>query len=1292
LVIDFLIAFSVRNRALVLGAFAIVAALGARALLETPVDALPDLSENQVIVFADWMGRSPREVEDQVTHPLTVTLEGLRGVKTVRSSSEFNFAMIDVIFEENVGLQAARATILERLASSAAALPPGVVPYLAPDASAVGQIFWYTLEGDGYDLAQLRSTQDWYVRYQLTAVPGVAQVASVGGHLRELQVDVDPGRLAALGVTLGQVVDAVSKANASAGGQVLHENGAEYLIRVVGWAKNLEDVGAAVVAMREGVPILVKEAATLQFGPAPRRSVLERDGRETVGGVVLMRQGENPLEVTRRVKARIADLSPGLPPGVRIVPFYDRTRLIEGALGTLVRTLLEEIAIASIVVILILGHARSALVVCLALPAAVLVSFLFMGLLGVPSNIMSLSGIAISIGVLVDAAIVMVENATTTLRARHGPVNVGGDTSEDVIAACRTVGRPLFFAVAIIIVSFLPVFALGGTEGKLFRPLAFTKTFALAGVLVFTATVVPALLPSLLRGRLRADDESWLVRSVKDVYRPVLTWLLPRPRLCLWLLFVLVLVGVELAPRLGREFMPPLDEGTILEMPTSIARTSIEQAGEDLRFRDSVLRTFPEVASVVGKAGRADTPTDPAPPEMIETMINLLPHELWPRRGADPALVERVAGWAEARLAEIGVVAGGKGLAHDAAVAAINSFDASCRDLLNARRREDRPLFEAQLVAGVVQDMAHVIAARGRLQRALTTDDLNALVAELGPRHGRWLAETTSVEEVSSIAREAVPFLVVHGLVERDTPDLLGLPGGSLLESWEELRETLGFSPDTFERRLVVATDARRERLHDAARRRAEPELAERASGRLARALVEGTCDAARAAHALLREPSEGERVVVAQELEKDALGSLVLHRKQKDELVREMDATLAVPGWGNIWTQPIVNRVDMLATGVRSTVGVKVSGGDLETVQEVSRRVAEVLKKVPGAVDVFPDQVTGKSYIEIVPDRVRAARLGVNVADVNEAIEVALGGRPLSLVVDGPARFPVRVRYTRDARQSIEAVRKVLVMGSVEGARAQVPLAEIARVEVVEGPSVIRTENGLLRSYVQLNVHGRDTVGFVEEARRSVLAAVQLPKGVFLEWSGEFEAQLRARRTLKIVLPLVLAIILVVLQLTFRDRVDTLLTSLAVPGAMAGGVIFQALWGIPFSVAVWIGYIACFGLATETGIIMLIYLREALARRGGVAALASEAEVDDAVLEGAVQRLRPKLLTEAVIVLGLVPMLWAHGTGSEILRPMAVPVLGGILFADEVIDLFLPVFFAWFQKRRWRRAKGVQS
>ena len=1289
--IEALIAFSVRNRALVLGAFAIVAALGARALVETPVDALPDLSENQVIVFADWMGRSPREVEDQVTHPLTVTLEGLRGVRTVRSSSEFNFAMIDVIFEENVGLQAARATILERLASSAAGLPPGVIPYLAPDASAVGQVFWYTLEGDGYDLGQLRATQDWYVRYQLTAVPGVAQVASVGGHIRELQVDVDPARLAALGVTLGQVVDAVSKANSSAGGQVLHENGAEYLIRVVGWAKNLEDVGAAVVAMREGVPITVRDAATLQFGPAPRRSVLERDGRETVGGVVLMRQGENPLEVTRRIKARIAALAPGLPPGVRIVPFYDRTRLIEGALGTLVRTLLEEIAIASIVVILILGHARSALVVCLALPAAVLVSFLFMGLVGVPSNIMSLSGIAISIGVLVDAAIVMVENATTTLRARHGSMSVGGDTSEDVIAACRTVGRPLFFAVAIIIVSFLPVFALGGTEGKLFRPLAFTKTFALAGVLVFTATVVPALLPSLLKGRLRSDDESWLVRSVKDVYRPVLTLLLPRPGLCLWLLFVLVLVGVELAPRLGREFMPPLDEGTILEMPTSIARTSIEQAGNDLRFRDEVLRSFPEVSSVVGKAGRADTPTDPAPPEMIETMINLLPHELWPRRGADPALVERVAERAEARLAEVGVVAARKGLAHEAAVAALASFDASCRDLLLARRLEGRPLFEAQLVGGAVQDVAEVIAARGHLTRALTSEDLNALVAELGPRRGRWLVEMTSTEEISAIAREVVPLLVARGLVARDAPDVLGLPGGGLLESWEEARATLGFEPDTFERRLIAATDARRDRLRDAARRCAEPELALRASGKIARALVDGTCDAARAAHAFLREPNDGERLVVARELE-EALGTPVLHRKTKDEVVREMDATLAVPGWGNIWTQPIVNRVDMLATGVRSTVGVKVSGGDLETVQELSRRVAEVLKKVPGAVDVFPDQVTGKSYIEIVPDRRRAARLGVNVADVNEAIEVALGGRPLSLVVDGPERFPIRVRYTRDARQSIEAVRKILVMGSVDGARAQVPLAEIARVEVVEGPSIIRTENGLLRSYVQLNVHGRDTVGFVEEARRAVQVAVPLPKGVFLEWSGEFEAQLRARRTLRIVFPLVLVIIIVVLQLTFRDRVDTLLTSLAVPGAMAGGVIFQAVWGVPFSVAVWIGYIACFGLATETGIIMLIYLREALARRGGVAALASEAEVDDVVLEGAVQRLRPKLLTEAVIVLGLVPMLWAHGTGSEILRPMAVPVLGGILFADEVIDLFIPVFFAWFQKRRWRLVRGVRS
>src|SRR5947209_500812 len=631
--IEAIIEWSIRNRYLVILASLALGVAGFRAMLTMPVDAIPDLSENQVIVFTDWMGRSPQEIEDQVTYPLSVSLQGLAGVKVVRSSSEFNFSMITIIFTDETGYYFARQRVQEKLAIASTFLPPGVTPYMAPDATALGQIFWYTVEGEGKDLGQLRSIQDWYVRYQLNSVPGVAEVASVGGAPREYQVDLDPNKRRAYGISLGEVYSAVARSNSSVGGRVIHQGNAEYLIRSVGWIEDLDDIRETVVSQRgNGTPIDVGRLGTVQVGPAFRRGVLEKDGKEAVGGVVLMRYGENPLEVTRRIKEKITTLQAGLPEGVRIVPFYDRTPLIHKALETVSGTVKEELIVCTIAIVLVMGHVGNAFVVAVTLPMAVLFSFLMMRLFGMSSNIMSLAGISISVGILIDQAVVMGENAAHHLTRHFGRERVTGDTTEIVIKACRTVGRPIFFSVLITILSFLPVFALSGREGKMFHPLAYTKTFALVGVAILSITLVPALIPIFLKGRIKSEEESWLVRTMIAIFKPMLSWLMDRTTLVCWLFVIIVGLGYVASTKLGREFMPDLDEQNIMDMPTTVPRASVTQSGDDLRVRDAVLRGFPEVWQVVGKAGRAEAPTDAAPLDMIETVINLRDHEVWTKR------------------------------------------------------------------------------------------------------------------------------------------------------------------------------------------------------------------------------------------------------------------------------------------------------------------------------------------------------------------------------------------------------------------------------------------------------------------------------------------------------------------------------------------------------------------------------------------------------------------------------------------------------------------------------------
>lgn len=1304
--IDAIITQSVRHRGVVIAAGVALGILGAWAAWTTPVDAIPDLSENQVIVFAEWKGHSPREIEDQATYPLALGLQGLRGARVVRSSSEVGFAMITVILEEDVAPAEGRRRVGERLARLRDRLPAGATVGLGPDAPATGQIYWYNLEGGGLDLGRLRAVQDSYVGPQISSVPGVAEVASVGGFPTEYEVAIDPERLAIEGLTVGAVLEAVAGSNTVAGGHVLHKGNAEFVVRGVGRlgtsplpgesgfdrTRALRDLEAVVVP-RAGAGGFVRlgDVARVAVVPGYRRGVLEKDGNEVVGGVVLMATGENPLEVTRRIKAKVREIRPGLPDGVRIVPFYDRTPLIEGAIDTVTGTVVEAVVTASLCVLLILLHVRTSFVIALTLPLAALSSFLIMavlrhlGIVDIQANAMSLAGIAISIGVLVDSSVVMAENVMHRLHDRAGGLPVRGDTRDVVLPACLAVGRPIVFSVAIMLLSFLPVFALGGIEGKMFRPLAYTKSFALLAVAVLAVTLVPALCTVFIRGRLRSERDNPLVRGVIDVYRPVLSYMLDHPAVLAWIigatfllglaplgnrtlflgtlavaftgtaalarrrrsmvlgpasLVVVALVADQLITPLGREFMVPLDEGMVMDMPITVPRASVTGSADDLKARNMVLCRFPEVDMVVGKAGRAETPTDPAPLDMIETMVNFRPRPFWPRRRLrrDDAL--RQASEVLDALVSGHVVqapsdrAARDRLISEAVDAALPSFDVVLREYASQRNFE-----LARRWGGLSPTSVH------------PSDPEEARLVPIWHEHVRELNGE---------------------LLDRGAAVYTRLIMEELLSRTEITDPAVG--DQLAERRRVRAAGVAR--LAAAAARGPAPGGA-------------GGSHHHGAADPLLlppQPPLDG--------LETALTGRfgrwLLLWQVEREELVGfggELDQAVSMPGWTNVWTMPIQNRVDMLATGVNTAVGVRVMGRELDDVVRVSEQVAAAVKAVPGAADVVADPVRGKPYLEVRFDRSRAARLGVSVGEANEVIETALGGTAVTTIAEGRERYPVVVRYERARRQDEDAVRDLLVRahGPDEAVPHHVPLGEVAEVRVVEGPATIKGENGFLRNYVRMNVRGRDAAAFVEEAQRVVAAAVKPPPGVFLEWTGQFEHEVRSRRALAVVVPVVVALIFGLLFWTYRDLADAALMMLAVPGALAGGLFFQWCLGFKLSVTVWVGYIACFGMATSTGIIMLVYLREAVERAGGLGQLGLDG-LRRAVLDGAAHRLRPKLLTEGTVVLGLAPMLWSSGVASEVIRPMAAPVMGGILVADEVIDLLLPVLFYWVRRRRWHR------
>ena len=1439
--IDRVIEFSIRHRGLVIVAGLVLAVWGVYAVHQTPMDAVPDLSENQSIVFTEWSGHSPREIEDQITYPLSRALQNLAGIRAVRGSSDVNYSMIHLIFEDSVDFATARRRVQERLGGLEESLPTGVSPRLAADAIPTGQIFWYTVEGAGYDLAKLRGIQDWFIKHQLESVPGVAEVASVGGHVLEYHVDLDPLKLRDREVELQNVMRELGRSNAAVGGNVIHKANAEYIVRGVGWLGTgadadseadpqqiLRDLENVMIPAAGGRAVRLADLGRVALGTRPRRGILEKDGSEAVGGVVLLRHGQNPLEVTRLLKEKIHELHAGLPGGVRIVTCYERTPLIAGAVGTVSAMLIEAMITAAVCVLVVLMHFRTSFIIVVTLPLSALASFVIMwllrrtGLADIQTNIMSLAGIAISIGVLVDSSIVIAENVMFHLREKFGDEPVRGDIRAIVLPACQTVGRPIFFSVMIMLISFLPVFALGGIDGKMYRPLAFTKTFALLSVAILAVTLVPALCTILIKGRLRRETESWIVRGVIDVYRPVLQYLFDRPGPLVWVLgFTLTLGAVPLGNRwillsalcvslimtgwtltttatrglgmtslvlvalvaeqtmtpLATEMRMPLYEGMVMDMPITVPRASSVQAGDDLKARDMLLCRFPEVDMVVGKAGRAESPFDPAPLDMIETMVMFRPYEYWPRRKLLPADAQRHGRAVLDALLRTKLIAApdgpqsGKELLDTALMQALSRFDGIMREFAYQRNQEFTRSLQRELTRFLVERTAAMLDRQGKLLRPVGPGEVALVVSSVAAHASEHLAMSLATEDVSDIARHTALQLRELEFLGEDSvrldyePSLFDRPGSVLAQwlgksplsfvgeleraarkhrealwsdhVWKLNREILDRAPQTFTRiigeeimNLAEVTDPSLvEIAQQVTRARQLPEiaLAEPAKARnvLPGAQSSNSPTAADKPIARAGHHGSGARGTLPvidphpildklyADLARDFAKRIMLWPRDREELAGrdggELDSALKMPGWGNVWTMPIQNRVDMLNTGVNTEIGVRVLGRRQEDVAQVSEKIAAVLRKLPGAAGVSAEQIRGKGYLEIRPDREKAARYGVSVGDINDLVAMAIGGSIATTTVEGRERHAVRVRYLPDWSSDEEVIRRLpvpvreVIGRATELAAADtllagvastpifaesrrghvVALADVAAVNIVEGPATIKSENGLLRNYVRLNVRGRGVLDFLEAGRRAVADEVELPEGTYIEWTGQFEHAVETAQTLLIVIPIVIASIFLILYLTYHDWADACLMLLAVPGTIAGGILFQWLFGFKFSVAVGVGYIACFGMAAATGMIMLVYLREAVEKAGGLGKMSLE-QLRQAVMNGAVHRLRPKLLTEGTMILGLAPMLWATGVGAEVIRPMAAPVLGGILIADEVIDLLLPVLFYHIRRRRW--------
>ena len=1040
--IERLIDWCAGNRFLVLTAAVALSAWGAWTMVHTPLDAVPDISDVQVIVATEWPGRSPDLIEDQVTYPIVTSLISTPRVKSVRGFTDFGISYVYVVFDDNTDLYWARSRVVEYLQGIRAQLPEGVNPTMGPDATGVGWVFQYALvdETGRHTLADLRGFQDWYLRYWLAAVPGVAEVASIGGHVKQYQVSIDPQRLQAYNLGVKDIVQAIRTSNADVEGRLIEFAGREYMVRGRGYLKSAADIEqVAVGADASGTPIRVVDVARVGTGPDIRRGVAELDGRgEVAGGIVVMRSGENALDVIRRVKARLDEIEPSLPEGVTVVTTYDRSGLIAGAIDTLRNTLVEEAIVVSLVAIVFLFHFRSALIPIISLPIAVLMSFIPMYYMGVTSNIMSLGGIALAIGELVDASIVMVENAYRRLSEHEGGGTVPYEQQPGVIiAAARQVGRAIFYSLLIIIISFVPVFLLEAQEGRMFRPLAYTKTFAMMSASLLSITLVPVLMVLLIRGRrLRPERDNPLSQFFIHLYTPVLRLALRYRWAALAVNFAVVPLTVPLFFAIGSEFMPPLYEGSLLYMPTSPPGMSVTEATRLLQVQDRVLREFPEVERVFGTVGRATTPTDNSPMGMVNTTILLRPPSEW--------------------------------------------------------------------------------------RSGMTVERLQA-----------------------------------------------------------------------------------------------------------------------------------------------------------------EMDEALQIPGFPNTWTQPIRNRLDMLHTGIKTPVGIKVFGPDLQEIQRIGQQIESILQEVDGTNSVYAERVTQGYFTDIRIDRAAIARYGLSVDDVNEVVQTAIGGENVTRTVEGRERYPVNVRYERSFRDDIGALHRVLVK-TPRG--ALVPLGQLAAIELTPGPAMIRDENGLLAGYVYVDTSTRDIGGYVDRAKQALASRLSLPNGYTLDWTGQYEFQVRARERLRIVVPIVVGAIFLLLYLTFHSISESAIVMLSVIYSMTGGLLLQWLLGYNFSVAVWIGYIALYGVAVQTGVMMVLYLHEALDRRLERGGTPAPQDVWDATMEGSVLRLRPKLMTVATTMIGLIPIMWSTGVGADVMKPIAAPIIGGMLTSTVHVLVITPVIFYLMKLRALRR------
>jgi Cu(I)/Ag(I) efflux system membrane protein CusA/SilA len=1039
-----IIDWSGRNSFLVLLATLFVTMGGVFAVLRTPIDALPDLSDVQVIVYTEYPGQAPQVVEDQVTYPLTTAMLSVPSSKVVRGFSFFGASFVYVIFEDGTDIYWARSRVLEYLNFASSRMPKGVTPSLGPDATGVGWVYQYALLAKDKTLAELRTIQDWYLRYQLSKAHGVAEVASIGGFVQTYQVTVDPIKLRAYNIPLMKVAQVIRDSNRDVGGRVVEMAETEYMVRGKGYLRGKSDLELLVVKSDKGIPVLIRDIARVELVPDERRGLTELNGEgEVVSGIAMARYGQNALEVIHNLKAKIVEIGAGLPAGVTIETVYDRSELIHRAIDTLKRTLLEESIIVALVCVVFLLHVRSALVAILMLPVGILISFIAMRLLGMNSNLMSLGGIAIAIGAMIDAAIVMIENAHKHLE-RLPAGHTDSDRVEAMLLACKEVGPALFFSLLIITVSFLPVFSLEGQEGRLFSPLAYTKTFAMAGAAMLSVTLVPVLMLLFIRGKIMHEGKNPVNRFLIWIYRPIIASVMRWKKMTIVIAVLALGVSVYPATRLGSEFMPTLNEGTLLYMPASLPGMSITKAAELLQTQNKIIKSFPEIASVYGKAGRANTATDPAPTEMFETVINLKPESEW------------------------------------------------------------RP--------------------------GMTTD-----------------------------------------------------------------------------------------------------------------------------------------------------------------KLIAELDKALQFPGVANAWTMPIKARIDMLSTGIRTPIGIKVFGKDLGEMEKLAKEIEAVVKTVPGTTSAFAERITGGFYLNIEPDREQLARYGLAVGDLQDVIGTALGGEMVTTTVEGRERFGVTLRYPRELRSDPQQIDREVLIPTMDG--AMIPLGQLAKVVVAKGAPGIRTENALLSAYIYVDIRDRDIGGYVADAKRAVAAQVKFPSGYYVTWSGQFEYMERAAEKMKVVIPVTLLIIFLLLYLNFRRLTETMIVMLSVPFALVGGI--WLMWGLGYnlSVAVAVGFIALAGVAAETGVVMLIYLdnawKEAKALRAAEGRLATVADLYDAVMEGAVERVRPKMMTVVAIMAGLLPIMWGTGTGSEVMSRIAAPMVGGMISSTVLTLAVIPAIYALVKE--WRLKRGIE-